>query len=40
MNKGEIDRLKKGHDLDEISMERKLGPCLAWGYNKAVCRAV
>ena len=32
--------MKKGHDLDEIWMERKVGPCLAWGYNKAVCRAV
>ena len=32
--------MKKGHDLGEIWVDRMGRPCLAWGYNKAVCRAV
>ena len=32
--------MRRGHDLGEIWVERKGRPCLAWGYNKAVCRAV
>ena len=30
----------RGHDLSEIWVEERVGPCLAWGYNKAVYRAV
>ena len=26
--------------MGEIWVERKVGPCLAWGFNKALCRAV
>ena len=38
--KGEKDRLRRGHDLGEIWVEGKVGPSLAWGHNKALCRAV
>ena len=32
--------MKRGHDLSEIWVEKRVGPCLAWDYNKALCRAV
>ena len=32
--------MRRGHDLGEIWVEGKVGPSLAWGHNKAPCRAV
>ena len=30
----------RGHDMGEIWMKRRVGPSLAWGHNRALCRAV
>ena len=30
----------RGYDLSEIWVKRRVGPSLAWGHNKALCRAV
>ena len=30
----------RGHDMGEIWVKRRVVPSLAWGHNKALCRAV
>ena len=30
----------RGHDMGEIWLKRRVGPSLAWGHNKALCKAV
>ena len=30
----------RGHEMGEIWVKRRVGPSLAWGHNKALCRAV
>ena len=38
--KGGGNHLGRGHEMGEIWVKRRVGPSLAWGHNKALCRAV